>query len=310
MQNETQVQPTDTPESPVEQTPEHSLGDIFNKRKVKKAEPSTEVKTEQPNEANNMADHTKGDGSQPKLVEPTKEAVAQATSTQEDKPADDKTQYSQRLKESRQRIDHLSRQLKSLEKVISDYASSGKLTDSEASALLEATKHAEVETEAQFHRPQHPLHLYAEVWDQELENMRRYSTDPDSINQHTYAFQHFLANATPDEITEALHAFDQVKSDSIALTRKMLEMGKAYHDEIYGELTQAGGIKSYKAHYESKLSNQQKKIDKLEKELVKLQENRDYIPSNTYRLPTGSSKSGDNRVDTSLNALFKRRKLG
>ena len=90
----------------------------------------------------------------------------------------------------------------------------------------------------------------------------------------------------------------------------MLEFGKSYHKDIYGEYAQAGGLKNYKQQYEEKLAEQQKKIDKLEKKVVQLNRDSDYIPSQSYKLPSGSTKAGENKRDNSLTGILNRFKFG
>ena len=313
MQNESNTAIEEAINPDIETTPvikatknpkEKSLGDIFSRNKINSIIPSSE-----PSEQKKVIEEKY------KSHDDANQAAAETqNNTPVEHPRDNKAvqpdqqDFDRRLKESRQRFDDLSRKLSGVEKIVKDYANQGALTADEAQKILEQAEHEAI-SETQQSTVQTPWHLYTQVWDQELDNIRKYSNDP-NIDQHVYAFQHFMANATQNELNQALSEFDPCKSDSIALTRKMLDLGKSYNDDIYGEYSQAGGLKNYKSQYEERLAKQQKTIDKLEKEILKLNNNSDYIPSQSYKLPSGSTKAGENKRDNSLTGIFDRRKFG
>ncbi|PFX11163.1 hypothetical protein AWC38_SpisGene25304, partial [Stylophora pistillata] len=85
----------------------------------------------------------------------------------------------------------------------------------------------------------------------------------------------------------------------------MLDIGKHYNEEVYQELSQAGSLKAFKQQYETKLKQQQKKIDRLEKDLLKFKETSDYISSSSYDLPPGGQEEAHGE-DTSFGGIFKK----
>lgn len=114
-------------------------------------------------------------------------------------PEENGQHYEKRLKEAHQWGHDLSPKLKGITQLVDNYVAQGALTEAESKKILAQSNHAIPET---FNTPtsltQSPLHLYAQVWDSELDNMRKYSNDA-NIDQYVYAFQHFLANATTEE---------------------------------------------------------------------------------------------------------------
>jgi hypothetical protein len=241
-------------------------------------------------------------------------------STQKGKPqkephqAEDLSQEVGWLKQDRERQDKafketqkwghgLRRQLSTFEQQVKAYMGEGVLTEEEGQKLLNTTA---VEDETPFQES--PLAMYSKVWDEELENIRKYTQEAD-LDQHVLAFQHLLKNGDPQELEDAFGQFEEVKENPLALTRKMLDIGKLYNEEVYQELSQAGSLKAFKQQYETKLKQQQKKIDRLEKDLLKFKETSDYISSSSYVLPPGGQEEahGD---DTSFGGIFKKARSG
>jgi hypothetical protein len=227
---------------------------------------------------------------------------------------DDLSQEVGRLKQDRERQDKafketqkwghgLRHQLSTFEQQVKAYMGEGVLTEEEGQKLLNTTA---VEDETPFQES--PLALYSKVWDEELENIRKYTQEAD-LDQHVLAFQHLLKNGDPQELEEAFSQFEEVKENPLALTRKMLDIGKHYNEEVYQALSQAGSLKAFKQQYETKLKQQQKKIDRLEKDLLKFKETSDYISSSSYVLPPGGQEEahGD---DTSFGGIFKKARSG
>ena len=202
-----------------------------------------------------------------------------------------------RLKETQEWGHSLSRKLKGFENQITKYIEDGSLTKEEGEALFNNIKHeAKEENDA-------PLVHYGKVWDNELENMRKYSNDV-NIDNYVLAFQHLLAYGDINENQLMLNEFTKI-DDPILSTKKMLKYGEDYYNETYGELAEAGGVKALTKKYKEKLKEQQKIIDKLKKDSISSEEDNDYIQSKTYKLSNSASKNvKSTEKDYSIKGIF------
>lgn len=199
------------------------------------------------------------------------------------------------LKETRKWGTDTKRQLDSYKKIVEKFKEEGNLSEEEATELLNHTKYEELDN-----KDKSFLEKAAEVWDREIENIRKYSDYPE-LDKHLHAFQHFLHNGTKEEVEEAYEDIkDIIDSNPVLFTKKMLEIGKRYHDDIFGDLVTAGNLKNFKRQYEDKLESSQKKIEKLEKEIAKLKDKYEgYDENPNYRMPQGGS-SGESGIDPSV----------
>jgi len=145
------------------------------------------------------------------------------------------------------------------------------------------------------------LAKYAKVWDGEIDNLRKYTDDKD-IDRKIMAFQHLLKTATEQELSAVFDSFEQVQSDPVALTRAMLTAGEEYDQSIYKELSAKGGLKKLTQHYQKALADKEKQIDKLQKKLVELEGNSDYISSGVYRLPDRAQQGV--KIDNDIGTLL------
>ncbi|CAK9250413.1 unnamed protein product [Sphagnum jensenii] len=192
--------------------------------------------------------------------------------------------------------------------MIAQYIETGILTDEEAQTLLSVSAHPDPQQAEEQDEPL--LVRYGKVWDRELSNIRKYTDTPD-LDLHIFAFQDFLKNGSKEEIAEAFQELKSLEEDDVAFTRKMLELGKSYNEEVYKDIHTAGSLKAYKLKMKQDLEKQLKKIDKLEKEIVKYKEQyEDYIPSKSYRLPSGGSAESPKDSDTSIGSIIDRAKSG
>lgn len=219
----------------------------------------------------------------------------------------EKEQIERRLADSQKWGREAHSKLKSVEHLIGQYLEKGILTDEEAALLIASAQHPDPSTE----QKEEPLLVrYGTIWDRELANMRKYTDSPD-LDRHIQAFQHFLKNGSPADITDAFTELKALEKDDVAFTKKMLEMGKAHHDEVYKEIHEAGSLKAYKIKKEQEISKHLRHIDKLEKEIVKYKEQyEDYTPSKSYRLPSGGSAESPKDSDSSIGSILDRAKRG
>lgn len=192
------------------------------------------------------------------------------------------------LKETRKWGDDRARQLAAYKKATERLKEEGNLTEEEAAALLTHTKYEELEK-----KDKTLIERLGDVWEAEIENIRKYSEYPE-LDRHMRAFQHFVQNGVLEEINEAAEELkDLIDSNPVLCTKKMLEIGKRHHDDVFSELIDAGNLKNFKRQYEDKIESSQKKIDKLEKEIAKLKDKYEgYDENPQYRLPQGGDSSG------------------
>ena len=264
--------------------------------------------------------------------QPKKPAKEEAPKTEDAKPEDSETKSSaSETDETSQSEDSLSHwqkevekserrlsdsqkwgreahgKLKSVEQLIGQYLEKGILSDEEAALLLASAQHPEPGTE----QKDEPLLVrYGTIWDRELANMRKYTDSPD-LDRHIQAFQHFLKNGSPADVTEAFTELKALEKDEVAFTKKMLQMGKAYHDDVYKEIHEAGSLKDYKIKKEQEIAKHLRHIDKLEKEIVKYKEQyEDYTPAKSYKLPSGGSAESPKDSDSSIGSILDRAKMG
>jgi hypothetical protein len=172
---------------------------------------------------------------------------------------------------------------KSVEKLKED----GILTDDEASSLLDHTKIESVQEEKPF------ILECAEIWDKEINYMRKYSSNSEDIDNYTKAFQAFMQSATQSELDEVLEEFKELKDDGdeVKFTKRMLEIGKEWYEDIYKDIFEVGSLKHLKQKYAEKETKLQNRIDKLEKTIEKYKKKyEDYTESNLH-LPSGNSAS-------------------
>lgn len=214
----------------------------------------------------------------------------------------------QRLSDSQKWGREAHNKLKAVEGMIAQYKEAGILNEEEAQTLLSVSAHPDPQQAEEQDEPL--LVRYGAVWDRELSNMRKYTNSPD-LDLHIEAFQNFLKNGSPAEIMDTFQQLKILEKDDVAFTRKMLDMGKVYYEDVYADLHAAGSLKAYKEKIALDLEKQLKKIDKLEKEIVKYKEQyEDYIPSKSYRLPSGGSAESPKDSDTSIESIIDRAKSG
>ena len=215
----------------------------------------------------------------------------------------DRDNQEKAFKETKKWGHELSQKLTGFEKKVRAFIAEGALTDEEGKQLLDYT-HMEDNSSI----PESPLSLYSKIWDEELTNIRKYTDAPD-LDQHILAFQHLLKNGDSQELENAFGQLEAIKDSPLKWTRKMLEIGKSYNEDVFHELAQAGSLKAFKESYEEKLQKQQKTIDKLEAKTLKLESQSDYIPSSSYSLPEGGYQEA-HEMDVSINGILGKSKAG
>lgn len=192
----------------------------------------------------------------------------------------------QKISKDTQKSFHENRkQLAAYKKAVEKLKSEGVLMDEEANMLLDHTHFEDAPSDVPV------LVKYGNIWDKEMQYMRKYSPNPDEIKQHALAFRHLMQSTSYDEAEEILDELSNYEDDEIELTKRMLEIGRQYNEDIYADIHEAGNIRNLKHKYEKKQKELQERLDKMEKKYNKLKEKyEDYNsePSD-YRLPSGGT---------------------
>lgn len=198
---------------------------------------------------------------------------------------DYKSEYEklQKTVKDTQRSFHEDRKkLSAYKKAVEKLKEEGSLLDEEATMLLDHTKHEDA--------PQEDTAFvkYCRVWDKELEYMKKYSPEPEQIDQHILAFQHLIQSSPTAEVNDILSDLAQYEDDEVELTKQMLEIGRQYNDDIYSDIAESGSIRKLKAKYAEKETEMQRKIDKLQKQVDKLKSQyEDYDKEPPSKLSSG-----------------------
>lgn len=200
-----------------------------------------------------------------------------------------------------------SNKLKAYEQLVKRYQDEGILGEEEAKTLVDLTQSKDGPPEAL-----HPLVRYGHVWDTELPSIRKYSTASADLDAHVLAFQNFLQMASPDEVEGALQDLATSENDPVQNTKRMLELGKAYYDEVFKDVLDSGGLRQLKATYQQEIQRRDQTIDKLQRELAKLKihDSDGLSADHSYGLPPGQSAKAPVVQERSLGAVLGRVKQG
>ena len=309
--------PASEKETPEQEIPLEPIADILARTKEnspQKPDSKEDEKKEEEHKPQNEAEKTDPQKSSPKGDAQKSDDTASTQTDETSQPEDSLSHWQKEVEKSERRLADSQKwgreahgKLKSVEAMIAQYLGQGILSDEEAALLLASAQHPEPGTE----QKDEPLLVrYGTIWDRELANMRKYTDSPD-LDRHIQAFQHFLKNGSPADVTEAFTELKALEKDEVAFTKKMLQMGKAYHDEVYKEIHEAGSLKAYKIKKEQEIAKHLRHIDKLEKEIVKYKEQyEDYTPAKSYRLPSGGSAESPKDSDSSIGSILDRAKMG
>jgi hypothetical protein len=210
------------------------------------------------------------------------------------------------LKETQKWGNEARKQLASYRKTIEKLKDDGILTDDEARALQD---HTIVHADEPKEEASQPV-LYGQIWDKELEYMKKYSPNAKEIDESASAFTHLVNHCTQEELRDIFDDLGAYEDDEVALTKRMIEIGREYYDDIYGDIHESGSIRNLKKKYKEKEDVLQKRIDKLEAKYNKLKEKYEDFDDNPsgMKLPSGGLQTSlpkDVTFDTS--AIFQKR---
>lgn len=212
------------------------------------------------------------------------------------------------LKETQKWGNETRKQLANYKKTVEKMMQDGILTEDEARALQDHT----IVHEDEQQEVSKPV-IYGQIWDKELEYMKKYSPSSKEIEESADAFTHLVNHCTQEELIDIFADLSSYEEDETELTKRMIEIGREYYDDIYGDIQDVGSIRNLKKKYSEKEQELQKRIDKLEAKYSKLKEkyeDHDQEPSG-MRMRTGGLATGLPK-DTTFepSAIFGKRHKG
>lgn len=283
------------------ETSEFTIDSIFNKTPAADIEAANDShKKEAPQKENPIKKEAK-----PVEEDLDVDDESDPTESKKSPEIDYKSEYEKLLKSSKdtQRSFHEDRKkLAAYKKAVEKMKEDGDLLDDEAALLLDHTKYEDVPME------ETTIIKYGRIWDKELEYMKKYAPNPQEIEQHILAFQHFLKTAPFNELEEMMQDLSQYEDDEVELTRQMLERGRQYNEDVFSDIHNAGSIRQLKTMYKERENELQKRIDKLEKKINKYREKyEDYDdqPGN-LNLPSGSGNHNPPSASFDLASVFEK----
>jgi hypothetical protein len=210
------------------------------------------------------------------------------------------------LRETQKWGNEARKQLAVYKKTVEALKAEGVLTDDEARALQD---HTIVHADEPQEEVSKPLQ-YGQIWDKELAYMRKYSPNAEDIDKSVFAFQHLVKHCSQEELEDIFADLAAYEDDEVALTKRMIEKGREYYDDVYEDIHEAGSIRNLKKKYKQKEEELQKRIDKLEAKYSKLKEKHEDFDSEPsgMKLPSGGlSTSLPKDVTFDPAAIFEKR---
>lgn len=142
------------------------------------------------------------------------------------------------------------------------------ISDDEAATLL---NHTQFEGELEpVDREESRLIKYFRVFDNELEIMKKYTKEPEVIDQNIFAFQHLVHSVTHEEREDILDELSQYNDNPIKMTQHMLDIGREYDEKIFNHIREAGSLSNLITKFQEEKEELQKKLDNARNKINKL----------------------------------------
>lgn len=198
----------------------------------------------------------------------------------------DLEKFENEAKKAKSWANDLSRKLKNYERKIKNAIEEGVLDEEEGQEFLKEIVHESPKEETY---TDNPFSRHIKIFDAEIENIIKYGQEKD-VEQKIRSFNLLLQEGTLEELQEVYEQLEELAADPIAMTKKVLEIGKEHYENTYNEFYEAGSIKNLKKKYIEQINNYKKTIEKLEKQIVKYKEEHEgYVPASSYKRPAGSA---------------------
>lgn len=292
------------------ETQEFDIHSIFNKKPMGVVE--EEIVEKEPKVVVKKAEKKVEPTDDPKEVDDEDDDETTEASKKEDKSGsvDYKSELERlqkTVKDTQRSFHEGQKKLSAYKKAVEKMKENGALLDEEATMLLD---HVQFENEPD---EDNVVTRYYNIWDKEIEYMRKYGSNPKEIDSQILAFQHLIQSSTAKERQEIFDDLSKYEDDEVEFTKQMLEVGRQYNDEIYSDIHEAGSIRNLKAKYSERENDLQKTIDKLTKQLNKYKskyEDYDNEPAN-LRISSGARNIDHNKEATfDIGAIFNKKYQG
>lgn len=252
---------------------------------------------------NPVEDREEDDAEEEVEDKPTEKKAKESKNSENKEESELKQAYSKlekSYKDTQKAFHEDRKKLSAYRRAVQSMVDEGILTEEESQTLMDHTKFEGSVDVATSNNPQSSnLIKYANIWEKELEYMRRYSTNTDDIDQNIRAFQHLYDTSSRQEKEAILEDLSYYEDDEVELTKQMLLMGSQHNSEIYSDISDAGGVKKLKEKYSKEIEILQKKLDKTEKQYIKLkQKYEDYNEPTSITVSGGSSDGRSSKSDT------------
>lgn len=112
----------------------------------------------------------------------------------------------------------------------------------------------------------HPLGEFIKIADAELVNLKKYTDDP-LLDDKIFSFNHYIQNTDKETVDELMDTLSDLKDNPVALTKKLLSIGKEHYDNVYKDLKESGGLTGLLSKFKEKEEKLNKQIDRLNKKL-------------------------------------------
>ncbi len=268
-----------------EQAPVSALDEIFKERDSKKYEDNSkednskeltkEVLQLKKSKDNKIID--KNVDSKKKIedesVEPENKSLSKKVIENNDDDEDDREIELGKLRKAlndSQKWGHTNnKRLKSVVKIINSLKEQEILNEEEfnnlSNLLNSDSEEPDIEVQKVSNDPLDKLILIANKRVADLAEL--YEDDP-LFNKKVEAFDFCIKHSSEIERDEILEEISKFEGSSLKLAKKMYQIGEKYYNENYKELDEAGGLKELVAVKNSEVKRMQRKIDKLERELL------------------------------------------
>lgn len=218
-------------------------------------------------------------------------------------------------KKARDELSKVYVKVKNYEKKIAALVDDGSLDKDIAENLMSEIKHDakfEEEEEKNISGFQKLLKTASQGLNKYRESMEEGFIDEDPLlDKKIEAFDHFMNSASHEEREEALDELEKLKEKPVLLAKKMLSIGEQYYDEVLREIDESGGIKNFKLKETREKEKLQKKVDKLEKELLRFKEQyENFIVPEKMSIPSGGSSSAREPKGYSMSEIINRAQNG
>ncbi len=170
-----------------------------------------------------------------------------------------------------------SKRLKSVVKIIGSLKEQGILNEDEFTNLNSLLSSDSEEPDVEIEKTNaNPLDRFINSATKRVDDLREFYEDDVLFDKKLDAFNFFMKHSSEKEQDDLLEELESYDPNSLKLAKRLFKIGEKYYEENYRELDEAGGLKELVTVKNTEIKKMQRKIDKLERELLQYN---DYDPS-------------------------------